>query len=174
VGQGAVYRVTNVADISKAKDADWLAVKEAHPHPMFNTMAPNAGYDIGVVILAEPTTLKPLRFSTDPSVSMGAKGQNVRLVGYGLNDGFGQTGAGIKRDVTVPVNNVDSLVLDTGSLTAKSCNGDSGGPALLTVNGEEVIVGVTSYGFIFCLGDGYYTRVDLYTDFVKQYVDANP
>jgi secreted trypsin-like serine protease len=87
-----------------------------------------------------------------------------------LSDGFAQTGAGTKRDATTRLNSISNVVLDIGDLFHKTCNGDSGGPAFMTIDGVETLVGVTSYGFIFCLGDGFDTRIDLYNSFIAQYL----
>ena len=119
VGVGAVWQVYAGADVTKAQPSDWMAVKEVHPHPMFDSKNPTAGSDIGIVILAQPTTLPPIPINHDALSSMGWQGQNVRIIGYGLSDGFGLTGAGVKRQATVPMNNVDNLVIDTGNLVSE-------------------------------------------------------
>ncbi len=50
-----------------------------------------------MAILAEPITdIAPIPWHRSPLTSS-FTGQDARLVGYGLNDGFNQTGAGTKR-----------------------------------------------------------------------------
>jgi len=169
VAPGSVHYVIPGAKFQSVPSSEWLAVKEAHADPAFDSQHLEAGHDIAVVILAKPTTIRPLRF-LQGTLPPEAIGQRVRLVGYGLDNGLLQTGAGTKRTVTVPVVSMDDLTLETGNLFQKACNGDSGGPALLNIDGEETIVGVTSYGFIFCLFDAFYTRVDRYSDFITQYL----
>jgi uncharacterized protein (TIGR03382 family) len=50
-----------------------------------------------------------------------------------------------------------------------TCNGDSGGPAFMTLGGVEVIVGITSFGDSNCT-QGSDTRVDVFGTFVDTYV----
>ncbi|WP_394842407.1 trypsin-like serine protease [Pendulispora brunnea] len=169
VDPGSVHHVIPGFKFKEVPESQWLAVKETHADPQFDAQNLPNGHDIGVLILQEPTTIAPLPFVRTP-LPDSVVGQSVRLVGYGLNDGFGQTGAGIKREVTVPINSMDDKTLETGTFSKKSCNGDSGGPAFLKIDGKETIVGVTSYGIIYCLGYGYYTRVDKYTAFIDQYL----
>jgi V8-like Glu-specific endopeptidase len=132
------------------------------------------GHDIGLVELARPAPshIKPVPYikSTIPTSAQGGK---IRLVGYGLNDGFGQTGAGTKRTVEVTLNTIGEQTLAVGAFGQTSCNGDSGGPAFIKVDGVETLVGITSYGFIFCIAEGHYTRADLYTDWIEQHVGGS-
>lgn len=55
------------------------------------------------------------------------------------------------------------------------CNGDSGGPALQTIGGCEVIIGIVSHDSGGCLGEQFYNRVDNQLSFVDQYIQmADP
>jgi len=136
------------------------------------------GHDIGLIELARaaPANITPVPWvkSTIPASAMGG---DIRLVGYGLNNGFDQQGesAGIKRQITVTLNTIGEKMLEVGKFGATSCNGDSGGPAFVKINGVETLVGITSYGMVFCIAQGFYTRVDLYLPFINQYVtDSGP
>jgi hypothetical protein len=94
------------------------------------------GHDIAVVILAEPVSVTPIKFNRDP-ITAEHKNQNTTIVGYGLDDGQNQTGAGIKREGVTPLRELDELLLYIGGpLMPRTCQGDSGGPAFLTMNGE--------------------------------------
>lgn len=84
-------------------------------------------------------------------------GDTLRLVGFGCENISTRRGAGTKRTGTNVVSEVnDYLNFLTPSSSqrgiigsdnrAGSCFGDSGGPALATVNGELKIVGVTHAG----------------------------
>ena len=61
-----------------------------------------------------------------------------------------------------------------------ACNGDSGGAALLAINGVETIIAIDDYGAgPDCTGGEYYQRVDLEIGFVAQFLpsestDASP
>ena len=94
----------------------------------------------------------------------------MRIVGYGLNDGFGQKGAGIKRTAKTKLTNFTDKLVTHGTWTQRICQGDSGGPVLAKVNGVETVIGVNSYGFIFCLGTSNSTRVDTYKSFVEGFL----
>lgn len=128
------------------------------------------GHDIAVVKLAQPTALAPL------PVNRGALGTGpVRLVGYGMNTHINveqiPNGVGTKREVTTTITGADDKFIDIGSTGRQTCHGDSGGPAFQRINGQEVIVGVTSFGSdlsanAVCFFGGTDTRVDAYTAFI--------
>ena len=50
---------------------------------------------------------------------------------------------------------------------AGTCQGDSGGPAFVRVGDKHVLVGITSRGEKGCQGEGIYTKVNAYTDWIK-------
>ncbi|MFC6592800.1 serine protease [Deinococcus lacus] len=49
-----------------------------------------------------------------------------------------------------------------------SCGGDSGGPLAQSYNGDFYVLGIVSYGPTACRGNGVYTRVNAYLDWIKQ------
>ena len=118
---------------------------------------------------ALPSTVAPLVFNR-AAMDTGFDGNSVRFVGYGLDNGTAQTGAGIKRTTTTMLTDHTPLILHFSDGTHETCNGDSGGPAFMTVGGKEVIVGLTSYGDVNCNMGGYDTRVDAYAAFIDGYV----
>jgi secreted trypsin-like serine protease len=170
VGTGLEYSVLTAADLTdKAHPSPRLKVKETHFDPAFSATNLLNGHDIGVAILDSPTAITPIAWNSDPLPAT-AKGQSVRIVGYGVNDGFKEMGAGIKRQANVKINDFDNLLVKTGDLSKTICSGDSGGPVLLKIGGVEKVVGVNSFGIIFCLFSGNSTRVDTYASFVKSYL----
>jgi secreted trypsin-like serine protease len=156
-----------------------LAVQATHYNPMFNDSTPNGpgdGYDVGVVILAQPINLTPLimnRTALDNTFA----GQPVRMVGYGITSPNDTTGmsAGTKRQVTVSLAGLwsgNNMILEFVETTSGTCEGDSGGPAFMTINGREVIAGLTSFSITpNCMSKGYDSRVDLYIDWINQYIN---
>ncbi|HEY3446248.1 MAG TPA: trypsin-like serine protease [Myxococcales bacterium] len=56
-------------------------------------------------------------------------------------------------------------IIYTGS--AGPCSGDSGGPAFLTVSGQQYVAGVTSYGDASCMTDGVSTDVSYFESYVQ-------
>lgn len=170
VGTDLVYNVLTGNDLTdKAHPSQKLAVKETHFDPLFDHNNILNGHDIAVAILETPTTIKPIAWNSEP-LDLALKGQSARIVGYGLNDGFGQKGAGVKRVATVKLNDFDDLLVKTGDLLHTICSGDSGGPVLMKVGGVEKVVGVNSFGIVFCLFSGNSTRVDKYASFVKSFL----
>ena len=94
-----------------------------------------------------------------------------------MTDGASQTGGGIKRSTTLPIDSIyDSYYAhsyaDSGSGV---CFGDSGGPGLYEIEGEWRVIGVNSAGD----SEGYdpckqgysiHTRVDAYADWITELV----
>ncbi len=121
-------------------------------------------FDGGLPAGYAPATLLP---SSDPITP----GMSVTLAGYGVDNGVKDTGAGTLRIVNnVPVEQMlgqTEVVMDqTGGVG--SCSGDSGGPAFLKVNGQELLWGVTSRGDQTCAQVGIYTMISAYTDFISR------
>ena len=52
------------------------------------------------------------------------------------------------------------------------CNGDSGGPAFLTVDGVEYVAGITSYGDSWCTIYGVSTAVQNFYDWITGYIPS--
>jgi hypothetical protein len=172
LGPGATFAIATSASNGWNPDPNFPAVKEVHNDPMFDGNNVQNGHDIGIVILESPTTLHPLPFNKS-AVDQSMIGQPVRLVGYGASDGTTLNGAGVKRQVTTVLDDFDPLLLHVGVTGMEGCEGDSGGPAFMTINNVETIMGMTSFGNQNCTQGGYYTRVDDYMSFINQYM-TNP
>ena len=111
-------------------------------------------HDVGVAILATPVTDRPI--ATLPTAGLLASlnpkpGTPLTVVGYGV-DQIGQSGK--KGQVYTNDKTRDYGTIKYRSLTAwihadqvkvdGACFGDSGGPAYMTINGVEQLVGVGS------------------------------
>lgn len=71
------------------------------------------------------------------------------LAGYGLSDGVNGLGAGLLRSVTTTIKDArftKTEVLIDQSKGKGACHGDSGGPAMVEIDGEYYVYGVTSRG----------------------------
>ncbi len=172
VGTGNTFYVLTAPDLTDPMNpSPKLAVKETHYDPDFDVNQILNGHDIAVVILDAPTTIRPIPWNA-AAMNNRLVGQNARLVGYGLSNSFAQTGAGVKRQVTVPLNTFDDLFVKTGKLFPWKgiCSGDSGGPVLMKINGVEKVVGVNSFGILYCLSESSSTRVDTYKAFVESFL----
>jgi secreted trypsin-like serine protease len=163
-------------------NSDFLTVKETHFLDGFDGMSPQNGKDVGVVILANPTTIVPVPYNRTP-LPASMVGSPVRLVGYGLNSGDDTQGtsAGTRREAPTKLAHLDDLFVGLGDGSHGICEGDSGGPAFMSFDGRERIVGVTSFGFTGCpltvpagtpagYEAGNDTRLDTYTDFIDKWV----
>ena len=170
VGNGNVFVAIEGTSLNAATAVHDVA--STHFDPQFDPAQLQNGHDIGVSILAQPiTTIKPLPFNKTP-LSQNLVGQAVRLIGYGVNNGPAQSGAGIKRTVTTKLDAFNAQLLQIGDVRHQTCNGDSGGPALMSINGTTTIVGVTSFGQQFCTGNGGFdTRIDAQLAFLQEFVN---
>jgi V8-like Glu-specific endopeptidase len=167
-GPNARFVVLTASNVNK-RGGEQLAVKEVHANPRWSANNLPGGHDEGIVVLAQPTTLAPLPINR-VALSASAKGAAVRVVGYGLNDGLAQTGAGIKRQAITKIGAVSSALIEVGDHRKGTCNGDSGGPAFMKLGGVETIVGTTSYGDETCSEAGWDARVDVDMDFIAPFL----
>jgi secreted trypsin-like serine protease len=133
-------------------------------HPAWN--AYNLTNDIALVRLDSDAPTQPKALNTEP---MGSKllGQPVRLVGFGASNGTTKTGVGVKRQTLSKLDGIFSTKIRFNDGEHLTCNGDSGGPAFMTINGQEKLVGITSYGDSDCAVYSMDTRVDsFYAGFI--------
>jgi V8-like Glu-specific endopeptidase len=137
----------------------WIDINGHRAHP---------SKDIAMVALAQagPATPRPYNGS-NPASNVG---QTVRIVGYGAT-GENESG-GIKRQGTTGLESVDGDNLIIGFTgPSDTCYGDSGGPYFLTINGQERVAAVTSWGTSPCgtppQGG---TRTDLVASWIQSYI----
>ena len=141
----------------------WVAVDSVVYHPGFDFVT--MSYDVAIVRLAEEVHVTPvplLRAAKNAPVV----GDNVRVAGFGL-EGPDDASPASKRSGTSVVSGMyggDRFVLRGGP--SQPCRGDSGGPAFLTVGGDEVLAGITSEGDAECASHSIETRVDAYAGFI--------
>jgi hypothetical protein len=144
-----------------------LAVQEVHPHPSYDPAVPFTA-DIGVIVMAQPLNITPLPINR-VALTQAIVGQTARIVGYGQTV-YGQYNA-VKHDAQTVVDSLgadDTVVVGDG--THRSCIGDSGGPALVTLAGVETIIGEDSYtNTTGCIDPANYRRTDSYTAFLDAY-----
>ncbi len=140
-----------------------LAVQRLVPHPAYDPYELTS--DIAYVVLTANAPVEPLPMlgSMDDSFV----GVPLFFVGYGVNDATAQTGAGRKRAVWIPLEELGATQFSYATLGRNTCNGDSGGPALYKgyTSGYRV-AGVTSWGDVGCELFGIDTRVDAFLSFL--------
>lgn len=143
-------------------------------HELYDPVA--ITYDIGLVRFPSDVGTATVRLPAANSASDADIGRAVRMVGYGVNRDDGVTLATQRRQGHGTINAIyddpDDKTIETlpGEYT---CYGDSGGPMFADRDGTgEVMIGITSYGYdgedgSLCGGEGYYTRVDAYIDWIE-------
>jgi secreted trypsin-like serine protease len=175
VGMGNKFELFLGSDINNTAQMtaqNFVSVKETHYDTKFNAQQLDGGHDIAVVITGSALPMPPLLMNRTPLTSS-MQGSSLRLVGFGITSGTDTMGmtAGTKRTTMVTLDSVDPLLIGFGNAQHDTCEGDSGGPAFLTMNGQEVIAGVTSFGDQGCTQGGFDTRVDVYaSSFVDPYI----
>jgi V8-like Glu-specific endopeptidase len=147
-------------------------------HPKYDQLATfiSAQYDVAIFVLAQPaksrvSTIKPIPFNATAVSDL--RGRQVQNVGYGLTRAGGQSSGrrywSAERVAAVSRYDFTTRYSDNDSGT---CNGDSGGPSLLRVDGKVVIVGTVSWGDTGCRGEGHFALASYHARWVQQQVAA--
>ena len=167
----------NTINQNALSNAEIIDVKKAIPHAGYQQT--RKFYDISVLVLSRPAATIPVQIADSNEINTAL---NTTLVGFGNDDIHSTVGFGIKRMVSVPITSIrrtvnDSLDADenrydyesdlefvAGGNGYDSCNGDSGGPAYIVVDGVRKLAGLTSRATAGantpCGDGGIYTRVD--------------
>jgi MYXO-CTERM domain-containing protein len=100
-------------------------------------------------------------------------GSTVTFVGYGKTENNPNN---TKRFyVSGPLADVYALTVDYGQQNGGPCEGDSGGPSLTTIGGQEVVSTVTSAGDQTCMQSGMSGRASAVWDtFINPYITGAP
>jgi secreted trypsin-like serine protease len=149
-------------------DGPTIRVASAIAHPAFDPSS--LTNDVGVALLEQAVDIAPVPYAARPLTSS-LVGQRVRLVGFGLASTSGEAPR-IKRSGVTVVRSETSQTFGFEADPSTTCSGDSGGAALATLAGEEVLVGVTSSGNDACT-EGQDTRVDAYAAFLAPYASPS-
>lgn len=156
---------------------DWVI------HPNWNPDTVDS--DIAVVHLDRPLPFDPIPIAFR-HIGHRYVGDTVTIVGWGAESGD-LSGVNVKRTgaseiegtpakrplppnphpgLTIGRIRTQLLEIDGTAPNSNSCFGDSGGPALLDIRGQEKIVGVASWTGDNCEGFSYYVRVDRFLPFL--------
>ena len=144
-------------------------------HPSYGTDPADEDIgDLAVLILAEPSAVAPMAYSRQPLAER-MIGDLVTVVGYGdTTVQVPTSGGGVRRSLTLPLEDFDDDWVMAGGGGASQCYGDSGGPVLMEQGGVERIIGVDSWGSRNNCGFlEYNTRVDLLSAWVDAQVEAH-
>jgi hypothetical protein len=163
--------VLSVSFGAAASGGRLVAVLEARVPPSFDRATDTD--DIAVLLLAEDVTdVTPLQLRAAP-LDDSLLGQTVRIVGFGVATPGDGASAGVKRHGTTTIRALLATAFVTDTTPSATCQGDSGGPALLSVDGLELVTGVSSRGDELCAMYAVETRVDAFVDgFIQPYLDA--
>lgn len=101
-----------------------------------------------------------------------AESKILTAIGYGLTDGINHTGSGLLRKARMRISNpiFSRTEFITDGTFSSTCQGDSGGPGFLRIGDKHVVVGVISRGAEGCSGEMFYTKVNAYTQWIKDTV----
>jgi len=140
---------------------------------------PNHGpyyWDVGLGFLETPiTSVEPAALMTPADSGWLQPGAPIEIIGYGLSrslnvDPAGAT-AGVKRQTSTIIQDVQPLPIDIGTPTGSPCEGDSGGPGLMVISDGLApalrVVSVASAGDVNC-DNVAEMRIDAYWQWIDQ------
>lgn len=140
-----------------------VAAERFGAHPEFCATCDEDIYDYGYIVTAakfNPPYARPILTQQEWDETM-ALGAEVTLVGFGKDpDAKGDEGLGVKRKVTTAISRFSAGGLEfyAGGDRRDSCEGDSGGPAFVTLpDGSTRLAGITSRGSDPCGDGGFYS-----------------
>ena len=145
---------------------------------------PENNEDVTLLILEQPSTLKPRALATGWAAADIQNGAKVELVGFGAisSDGKTFTNALQQAETTITdanctksdgcrTNDRPNGELGAGGNGIDTCPGDSGGPLYLETSYGTFLAGVTSRGYsnstVVCSGGGIYERPDKFVDWIN-------
>jgi MYXO-CTERM domain-containing protein len=141
-------------------------------NPNFDEKNLSNGYDLALLLLAEPAPASVPPLSIDRTRAV-ARGASVRMVGFGLVSAGSSSNMRIKLTATTEVTDVSARVFTVDGSKSSPCNGDSGGPALVTVGDQELVAGVVSFGDTNCDKSSGYSWVEALRADIDAFVMAN-
>jgi secreted trypsin-like serine protease len=158
-------------DVAGEAEAQVIAVAHAELHPNYS----RGKHDLCTLILAKDAEGVHPRGIAKPDALDGAT--SVRIAGFGNTSVYGGYGRRMMVDVPLAGNDprfgadpAKEFVAGSPFLDRDSCNGDSGGPAYVQVDGGWQLAGATSRAtdsrFRLCGDGGIYTRVRVYNDWI--------
>jgi len=169
------------------RSAEIINVRKTNVHPGY--LSTQKFNDIAVLVLQNNAQTPPVRCATSGEINSAAE---VELVGFGNDDVQSTKGFGIKRKVEVEIISIrtdvnqdlnaeealhdyeSDLEFVAGGKGFDTCNGDSGGPVYITIDGNRVVAGLTSRGsasgFNPCGDGGVYTRIDVHQGFIQSFI----
>jgi len=126
--------------------------------------------DLGLVYLdGELGTASGVHVGSPKLASLRESSYPLTFVGFGYDVVEGDlTGAGVKRQVEMPISALADRTFRYEVPGSNTCNGDSGGPAFVRKGNSLVVAGITSAGDVNCTQYGIDTRVDAYGAWIQR------
>lgn len=126
--------------------------------------------DIGLIELQEPVDDRPvMHLNRDPDAA--PIGVGVDLVGFGLDENGDIGRELVLRDRTsTPCSAIGFSDANLLCFPRTLCSGDSGGPALASIDGVDTLVGVATFADVDCRQLAADTRVDAEIAYIDQQV----
>ena len=171
VGDGAVYSVYFDPDPTATTHPVRQVVTETHYDPGYDPTRFTAGHDVGALVLPTAFAGTPLVLNRT-LLSRALLGAPAILVGYGESTAGDATTAAKKRTLVSSLVSYDDKLVDFGMDGATACDGDSGGPATMTIDGAPRVVGLVSFGGTACNTSVSYSRVDDHLKWFDDVIDA--
>lgn len=167
-------------NLANAAEGEKITAVKAISHPNWNNQALN-GYDIGLIKLSRKIKhpdASAIQLPSDPiEAILDVKDNMATVSGWGKTSGNGSTTNQL-REVSFPItpsgSKCGNLSMPANAICGQkyqgkdTCNGDSGGPLVAKHKGQWYQLGVVSYGPPKCTGNGVYSRVNGYLDWIKQ------
>ncbi len=177
-GAGELDTWTNAPNAWASSSDEWVAVREAVLHPLYEVGESWYAHDLAVLLLDEPVTdieyipVNTLDFDHTWT------GRSLHYVGYGSDTTYQGPGAGIKRETDIPILDYYQEFFYGFAEGTNTCSGDSGGPALVELDGHLYVAGVLSWGWSWnesqdhCkYGGNASMRTDHELDFLAEFFD---
>lgn len=174
-----------VNKLSDPTQGQIVGVSNVYVHPSYGGVS--RGYDIALLKLSTAVNnpyAAPAKLPSNAIESiLDVKGKFAVVSGWGLTQGNGSP-SDVLREVSLPIT-PNPVSCGGSSAPANticgeyyqgkdSCNGDSGGPLAQSYNGSFYVLGIVSYGPTACTGNGIYTRVNGYLNWIQQVSGITP
>jgi hypothetical protein len=156
---------------TKPGDGIVYRAKSFHLFPDYDSV--HLTGDVALMELSEPVQgVEPIPIN-NLALQTNYLGQPLFIVGFGVSDSDGDGPSGVKRSGTTAINSYTQSTLNAGYPGSTTCFGDSGGPALLNLDGVWSVAGITSYLLgstddDLCRGVDTFTRVDYFQNWISE------
>ena len=176
-GAGEYEYWSNAAQPWGDGQAVWVHATEVVMHPQYEVGGSWYAHDMALLLLDEPITEYDYIPVNTANIDYTWQEKWLHFVGYGSDEYYGGPGGGVKREVDVQIYDYYPETIFTYTEGKNTCTGDSGGPALVELDGHWYVAGVVSWGYAIgnnddsCHGVGAQMRVDYELDFLSEYLD---